>query len=360
MFWEVLGIFCFSLQWLATASNHPKGQDDLVSAIGEMTQSIILNNFWNAPCVGVVTEMYPDIVDYIPKSLLRFHIQIEGKRKDPSILNLQDSDTLNYASLNSGTMKFEKLLIDSLNAGCSMYVIQVSNPKAVIHCFARASRRGMLRANRKYLFLPVVKVGSNVSGSSNMKVENIFTMKEMDYMPDLVVATVTRNMNEPKANEVNADHLNRSCDNILTKSLTSCNTNNSIQRECTGSNSSKIVRIVSSEFKIELRTHRFTGVKRSKNLLLDVWIPGNDGYGGRFLKSAALFPDKTKDVKGKELTLVTWHYPPFIIMDFDAAPPVYDGIEFRVIREFMHYINSTFRQVFPSWNVLLPPVLAAV
>ncbi|GFG28135.1 hypothetical protein Cfor_01948 [Coptotermes formosanus] len=157
----------------------------------------------------------------------------------------------------------------------------------------------MLRANRKYLFLPVVKVGSNVSGSSSMKVENIFTMRKMDYVPDLVVARVTRNMNEPKANKVNADHLNRSCDNILTKSLTSCNSKNSVQRGCTGNSSSEIVRIVSSEFKIELRTHRFTGAKRSKNLLLDVWIPGDDGFCGRFLKSAVLFPDKTKDVKGK-------------------------------------------------------------
>jgi hypothetical protein len=318
-----------------------------------MTHSIIINHFWNAPCVGIITEINPNIVDYIPKSLIRFHIQIEGKGKDSSILNLQDSDTLNYASLNSGTLKFEELLIDSLNAGCPIYVIQVSNPKAVIHCFARASRRAMFRANRQYLFLPVVKVGSNISDSSGMKEENIFAMNEMDYMPDLVVARVTPNMNKPEANEVDFNHLFKSCNNILTKSLAFCNRNNSVQRECTGNKSIKIARNVSSEFKIELRTHRFTGSESSKNLLLDVWIPGTDGCGGGFLKSADLFPDKTRDVKGKELTLVTWHYPPFVILDFNATPPVYDGIEFQVIREFMRDINSTFRQVCKSWNILL-------
>jgi len=334
-------------------SNHPNVQDSLVSSIGEMTHNIILSQIGNVPCVGVITEIDPNIGDYIPNSLFRFHIQIEGKGEDSSSLNLQESDTLNYASLNDGTFKFEELLIESLNAGCPMYVIQVSNPKAVIHCFARASRRAMFRANRKYLFLPVVKEGVEISDSSSMKVGNIFKMKEMDYMPDLVVARVTTNMNKPKANAVNVDHFYsyKSCNN---KSLTFCTRSNSRQRECAGNNSSKIAGIMSSEFKVELLTHRFAGPKASKNLLLDVWIPGTDGCGGRFLNSADLFSDKTRDVKGKELTLVTWHYPPFIILDFDSNPPVYDGIEFRVIREFVRYINCSFRQVYQLWNILLP------
>lgn len=332
-------------------SNHPNGQDSLVSSIGEMTHNIILRYFGNALCVGVVTEINPNIVDYIPKSLLRFHIKIGGKREDSSSLNLQESDTLNYASLDSGTLKFEELLVDSLNAGCPMYVIQVSNPKAVIHCFSRASRRAMSRANRQYLFLPVVKEGSDIPKSSSMKVENIFTMKEMDYMPDLVVARVTPNMNKTKANTVDVDYFHKSCNNT---SLTFCNRSNSKQRECPANNTSKIPRIMNSEFKIELLTHSFTGPECSKNLLLDIWIPGADGCGGGFLNSADLFPDKTKDVKGKELTLVTFHYPPFIILDSVSTPPVYDGIEFRVILQFMRYINSTFRQVSQQWNILLP------
>jgi hypothetical protein len=342
MFWKALGIFCLSLQWLATASNHPNLQDSLASSIGEMTHSIILSNFGNAPCVGIVTEINPNIVDYVPKSIFRFHIQIDGNGEDSSGLNLQESATLNYANLKNGTLKFEELLIQPLNAGCPMYVIQVSNPKAVIHCFARASRTAMFRANRQYLFLPVLREGSDISDSSIVKIENIFTMKEMDYMPDIVVARVTPNMNKSKANAGNVDHFYKSCNN---KSLTFCNISNSKQKECVGNNSSKIDRIMSSEFKIELLTHIFTGPESSKSLLIDVWLPGTDGCGGEFLNSADLFYDKTRDVKGKELTLVTWHYPPFIILDFDSTPPIYDGIEFRVIREFMRYINSTFRQV---------------
>jgi hypothetical protein len=355
MFWKPLGIFWLSLQSLSTASNNPNSQDSLVSSIGEMTHNIILSHFGNAPCVGIVTEINPIIVEYIPESLLRFHIHIGGKGEDSTSLNLQESDTLNYASLDNGTLKFEGLLIDSLNAGCPMYVIQVSNPKAVIHCFARASRRAMYRANRYYLFLPVVK--EDISDSSNMEVKSIFTMKEMDYMLDLVVARVAPNGNKTKANAFNFDHLYKSC---INKSLAFCNRSNSKQRECVGNNSSKTARNMSSEFKIEILTHSFTGPKSSKDLLLDVWITGTDGCEGGFLNSANLFYDKTRDVKGKELTLVTFHYPPFIILDFDSTPPVYDGIEFRIIREFTRYINSTFRQVSLSWNVLLPSRVGTV
>jgi len=350
MFRKPLGIFWLSLQWLWTASNDPNIQESLQSSIGEMTSSIILRHFWNVPCIGIVTEINPNIVDYIPKSLFRFHIQIGGKRKDSSISNLQESDTLNYAILNDGTLKFEEILIGSLNAGCPVYVIQVSNPKAVIHCFARASRRAMFRANRQYLFLPVVQEGSDISNSSSIELENIFTMKEMDYMPDLVVARITPNMNKPKANADEVDHFYKSCNNT---SMTFCNRINSKRIKCAGKNSSNMARSVTSEFKIELLTHSFTGPKSSKTLLLDVWMPDTDGCGGGFLNSADLFFDKTRDVKGKELTIVTWYYPPFIIMDFDSTPPLYDGIEFRVILEFLRYINSTFRQVSKSWNILL-------
>ena len=356
MFRKPLGIFWLSLQWLFTASNHPNGHDSLDRSIGEMTHSIILRYFGNAPCVGIVTEINPNIVDYIPKSLFRFHIQIGGKHKDSSILSLQESDTLNYASLNDGTLKFEEMLIDSLNAGCPVYVIQVSNPKAVIHCFARASRRAMFRANRQYLFLPAVKEDSDISNRSNVEVESIFTMKEMDYMPDLVVARVTPNIDKPKANADNVDHFYESCNNKL---FTFCNRSNSKKTECAGKNSSIIARIVSSEFQIELLTHTFTGQEGSKTLLLDVWIPETGGCGGGFLNSTDLFFDKIRDVKGKELTIATWHYPPFIIMDFDSTPPTFDGIEFRVILEFLRYINSTFRQVFKSCsNLLLSGVYA--
>jgi hypothetical protein len=339
--WELLGIVLIFLELLATASGHRNNQDALISSIGEMTHSIILKYFWKATCLGVITEESPDIVDYIPKSLLRFHIQIRGK--DSSISDLEESDTLNYAILNNGTLKFEGLLIESLNAGCPVYVIQVSNPKAVIHCFARASRRAMFRANRQYLYLPIVQEQSTVSDSTDNSIEDIFTMKEMDYMPDLLVAKVVQN--EDKANEMKVDDRFKLCNDTCPKTPDVCDRNNSEQRECTRINSFKIVGTASYEFGIELRTHRFTGSESSENMLLDVWIPGTCGCSGKFLRSTDLFPDKTRDVKGKELTLVTWYYPPFIILDFDACPPIYDGIEFRVVLEFMRYVNSTFRQV---------------
>jgi hypothetical protein len=329
-FWELLGTILIFLQLLATATDHQNNQAALISAVGEMTHNIIFSYFWNASCVGVITEKSPEIVDYIPKSVPRFHIQI-------SIL--EESDTLNYAILNNGTLKFEGLLIESLNAGCPMYVIQVSNPKAVVHCFARASRRAMFRANRRYLYLPVVQGQSAISDSTRISSDDIFAMKEMDYMPDLLVAEVVRN--EDKANEIRVGDHSEQCNNAGPRR----NTNNSEQRECIGSNPLNVVGTASYEFGIELRTHRFTGSESSENMLLDVWIPGTCDRSGKFLRSGNLFPDKTGDVKGKELTLVTWYYPPFIILDFEACPPIYDGIEFRIVLEFLRYINSSFRQV---------------
>jgi hypothetical protein len=335
MFWELLRIIIISLQWLAATSEPGINQDVLINSMGEMAHKIILNNFGDAACVGVITEINSDIVDYIPKSLLRFHIHIG--RKYSSILKLEESDTLDYASLNNGMLAFERLLIESLNAGCPIYVIQVSNPKAVIHCFARASRRAMFRANRQYLYLPVLQEKFTVHDITNKNADDIFAMKEMNYMPDLVVARIVL-QNRDKGNEICASHRFKNFQNFG-------NRNYSKQRECTENNSSIIVGTVTSEFKIELRTHRFIGSVTSKNLLLDVWIPSSGDCSGKFLRSLDLFPDKTRDVKGKELTLVTWYYPPFIILDFSSDPPLYDGIEFRVVREFLQYINSTFRQV---------------
>jgi hypothetical protein len=291
----------------------------------------------NAPCVGIITETNPDIVDYIPELLFRFHIQIGGK--DSSILNLEESDTLDYASLNNETLNFETLLIDSLNAGCPIYVIQVSNPKAVIHCFARASRRALFRANRKYLYLPALQDGFTFSDNTGMNPKDIFTMKEMDYMPDLVVARIMQN--EYIGNEIKDDCRFTICNDIDPKTMR-------FGSNCTGSNPSKFLGALSSEIKIELLTHKFIGSESSKNVLLDIWISDIGNCSGKFLRSVGLFPDKTRDMMGKELTLVTWYYPPFIILDFNASPPLYDGIEFRVVLEFLQYINATFRQVCSS------------
>jgi hypothetical protein len=329
-FWELLAIVLTFPLLLATAFDNRNNQATLISSIGEMTQSIISSYFWNATCVGIITEERSEIVSYIPESLLRFHIQI---------YDLEESDTLNYASLNNETLNFEDLLIESLNAGCPLYVIEVSNPKAVVHCFGRASRRAVFRANRQYLYLPVVQGWDDVSDNTHISVEDLFTMKEMNYMPDLLVAKVVRN--EGEAAETSVDDRFERCNNSGPKG----DRNSSKQRKCTGNNPLHILGTASYEFSIQLRTHKFTGSTSSENILLDTWIPGTCDCRGKFLRSVDLFPDKTADIKGKELTLITWYYPPFIILDFEACPPVYDGIEFRVVLEFMRSINSTFRQV---------------
>ncbi|PSN32792.1 Ionotropic receptor 41a7 [Blattella germanica] len=270
-----------------------------VDALGELTNLITKTHFPQYTCVGVITEGSTGIMDYVPHSNFRFHIHIGD---DSPISKLEETAELDYNKLDGNTLRFEELLIVSLDAGCPFYVVQVSNPKAAVHCFARASRRAQFRSSRKYLFLPMFKNGEIV----DLK-EDIFLMKEMDYFPDLVIAKL---LSQEQDSQDSYDNLE-------------------INSEI---NSMKF------HYKIELYTHQFKGREKSKILLVDTWRNNENS-----LRSMNIFPDKVRNVEGREVIIVTWYYAPFIVLNFNKRPPLYDGIEFRVAREFLIFVNASVR-----------------
>ena len=272
--------------------------NDFLNAVGEMTILIIKKQFPDYICVGVITEENADILNYIPDNIFKYHIH------NARHSGIQETNTLNPGKLNDATLKFESLLINTFNAGCPLFVIQVTNPKAVVNCLARSSRRAEYRMNRQYLFLP--------SPENKTNMDDIFSMKEMDYMPDVVIAKI-----------IEAD----------TQSENSNNTQQNNKYDEEGGRFS-----VNGSFKIELRSHAFKGLDKTKINVVDIW---KQGEGFRY--SANIFPDKTKNVEGKKLVLVTFYYPPFNVFNMKTKPPLYDGIEFRVATEYISYVNATFR-----------------
>ena len=73
---------------------------------------------------------------------------------------------------------------------------------------------------------------------------------------------------------------------------------------------------------------------------MDTWTL-RDG----FLERSDLYPDKTSNLMGKELVVATFHYPPANVILENVQPPVYDGLEMRMIYEFTKLFNFTWRVI---------------
>jgi hypothetical protein len=103
--------------------------------------------------------------------------------------------------------------------------------------------------------------------------------------------------------------------------------------------------------KLELITHRFVGQNPSERVSLDMWMPTME-----FLFEVNLYPDKTSDLMGKHITITTMHYPPLTIVDEDANPPVYEGLELRFIYEWARATNFTWSIVYDGgwWGDVWP------
>lgn len=74
-----------------------------------------------------------------------------------------------------------------IDAGCLAFVVQTSDVKFMVQTFARLahSPRSIHRANKKYLFVPSRDVEDAIFETG---VKNVFSMREIDFMPDLVIA----------------------------------------------------------------------------------------------------------------------------------------------------------------------------
>ncbi|XP_046988131.1 glutamate receptor ionotropic, delta-1-like [Schistocerca americana] len=91
--------------------------------------------------------------------------------------------------------------------------------------------------------------------------------------------------------------------------------------------------------RFDLISVRFTGrLTWRDEVVLGSWERGR----GLLPPSADLFPDKLSDLQGREFVFGTFHYPPYVVLD-DKDPTFQDGLEARMILEFLKKVNATCR-----------------
>ena len=91
------------------------------------------------------------------------------------------------------------------------------------------------------------------------------------------------------------------------------------------------------EILVGLFTHVFTGKSPYETIHLDTWSSRSG-----FQQSTDLYPNKLTDLQGKNLPIVTIHYPPLAVIDWDKDPSTYDGMELQLIYEWARKLNFTW------------------
>jgi hypothetical protein len=355
-----------------------------------MVHNIAKRYFIHSKCICIITEENGNILKYIPKSVLIFHIKIGGMGS--TIQEIQDSDLLDSSQLTNETQKFERLLTEAMDAGCDSYIVQVRNVASVIHSYARSSRRAVIRSCKKFLCLPATLE------SEILPLGNIFSMEEMNYMPDIIVTRIVNVESLSNFVEYRRENMNYKCKSQNSNVMTDSNTDftatipeyphvKNIRQKlskiidngmtvrghegnrCDAAEGDRCVEIDTTETGnrsinlrianglnkatentnvIELLTLEFVGKSPSSVILLDVWIATDLGVG--FLACADLFPDKLSNVQGREVRLTTFNYMPYIVLIHDEQTPVYDGVEFLIFMEFANKINATWKLVLDEDN----------
>lgn len=346
--------------------------------LGSMVYNIAERYFINSQCVCVITEENADILKYIPKSILIFHIQIGGIGS--AIQEIEDSDILDSTKLTNQTQLFERLLTETMNAGCEPYIVQVRNMRSVIHSFARTSRRAITRYSKKFLYLPVTLEDEIPS------LENVFSMKEMNYMPDLIVARfvnakkrsdliqhryenmISKNKHyesngilnsstditikfigdrrEKKQSEVPSNNTTMAANCFIQWGMEGKLANRFINL-CHASNLNRIPQNVSV---IEIVTLKFVGQTPSREIVLDAWITDCQNTG--FLTRTNLFPNKIRNLEGRKVNVITFNYVPFTVITHDKEKStVYDGFEMRTFIECAEKLNFTWKLVLDEENL---------
>jgi hypothetical protein len=397
-------------------------------ALGKMTGEIANTYFRNHHCITVVTELPnsnpTEIFDNIPINIVpTLHIHFS-----------RDADRTSEANAMSGSTKqpqlsFEELLLLTLNQRCTGHIIQVSDLEFMVDCFNRLTRISSQSINRQYVYLPII---SGVSISSLEKwdegIRNIFPLRSLDFMPDLVVAryeahrkitqdafknkhhadkfqmthrkdkflsthnstnsnlganlfTTTnnyRNNNVPEGKAVQSDELTllqlEVNDNCTTNSshallqdtggeyeliFSGRESNATVSRNNTLYTARSLINEysytnkpareevdVTGDFSFQLITHKYRGTTdASEPKLLDTWV-SNKG----FLQGANLFPDKLHNLMGKPFYTTTLPYPPFVVLDIVSEPPVQEGFEFRIVKEFARKHQMTIVGVYDLDN----------
>ena len=101
---------------------------------------------------------------------------------------------------------------------------------------------------------------------------------------------------------------------------------------------------------MELLTHRYVGPNPSECVSLDIWTPQQG-----FTKHSNLYPDKLSNLMGKEIKMTSFSYPPVSVVIPDDTSPIYDGLEFHIIKEWSAENNFTWSVVYrpeEGWSII--------
>jgi hypothetical protein len=375
---------------ISLADKHYSGA--VTNLLGPMVHNIANRYFTNSRCICVITEENGNILKYIPKSVLIFHILIGGIGS--TIQEIEDSDLLDSSKLTNETQAFERLLTKAMDAGCGSYIVQVRNISSVIHSFARTSRRAVIRSCKNFVYLPTTLDGEL------FPLKNIFSMKEMDHMPDTIITRFVNVKTLSNFVQYKYENMNSKCKRHKSNVIMNSNTditmtlledrhvknkhqmfpknvdNGAMVREHEGNTSDEseggrciegpdgTIKIKNRSINlpkekglnkgtdninvIEIATLQFVGKNPSSEIVLDTWIADDQDVG--FLACADLFPNKIRNLEGRELRVTTLNYLPFVVLIHDEEAPVYDGVEFLVFMEYANKINATWRLVLDEDN----------
>ncbi|KAJ4428660.1 hypothetical protein ANN_25653 [Periplaneta americana] len=328
---------------------------------GELVHEITQTYFSEYRCIIFITQDIPDILDFVPPGLQIFNFQIGSH--DGMLPEVEETDTLDSTVVSDGTKIFERMLIQSMDAGCQGYVIQVRNPRSVVYSFARTTRRAVTRSDKRYFFL---------STSPDFDVQEIFSMREMLFMPELIIAKVsktencnlqtslrsdhtrnTRNTADYKYQLKNSDIKSNNCQN---QNAMSCNTsegeNQSYPEE---SFQKRILHVPSKSNCVEIVTHKFVGNGDSNDeVSLDFWEKSGGSSG--LLHNTNLFPDKIRNLHGKKLQVLSFPWSPFVIMEQEGNTTIRDGIDVLILNQYCSLINATWELNFDDdwWGDIYP------
>ncbi|XP_045512739.1 uncharacterized protein LOC123707030 [Pieris brassicae] len=167
------------------------------------------------------------------------------------------------------------LILDASEAGCSDFIVQISEPKRFFSALDYAIHRGLLRrSDRKIILLP----SNNTEDNSLL---DVLRMKESSFVVNLLL--------------------------VLPSPSTHCET-------------------------FDLVTHKFIGpVENDMPVYLDRW-----NSCSAFEKHANLFPHDMSKLDGKIVKVTCFTYTPYVLLDLEAeiVPLGRDGVEIRLMDEF--------------------------
>ncbi|KAJ9599187.1 hypothetical protein L9F63_010318, partial [Diploptera punctata] len=234
------------------------------------------------------------MLDFLsPLTLPFYHIQL-------SLNELKNSVPLNA---EFEEYPWEQPLLEPINAGCLAFIIQTTQIQLMIKTFPRMfhSPKSIYRANRKYLYLPIE---NNLMPEYvyEKTVQEIFSMREMDIMPDIVFAKILDGRNK------------------TSKQLNIFNVSDAEE-----------------EIVMELITHKYVGTNKQDRVSLNLW---NDRVG--FFHDGNLYPDKKSNLMGKKLVVTGLSYEPLTVIDWNKEPQTYDGLDLQFMFQWAEKINFTY------------------